>query len=211
MTTCQSHLKYHLPEAARVDWGLERWWKHINAQVYHFYPGRIVGRVIDVGCGVGAMSLLVAQDPAVSYVLGLDVSYEAIAAAERFRERLGESKVEFQIADFTIPTTLPAESFDSAMSFHTLEHIYPEDLDQFMANLNAVLKPGATVLISIPHLRNYYDPGHKSFFDVASLRTLFVTHGFTPEEVYSTYEGRRVTSNYDGKILTGLFHKGGIK
>jgi len=61
VTTCQSHLKYHFPEAARVDWGLERWWKHINAQVYRH--GLISGgRHLIIGCNHCEVLFLRHQD-----------------------------------------------------------------------------------------------------------------------------------------------------
>jgi 2-polyprenyl-3-methyl-5-hydroxy-6-metoxy-1,4-benzoquinol methylase len=185
---------------------ISRWSRHINAQVYRLFPDRIVGRVLDVGCNIGMMSLLIAKDPAVTSVVGVDVNCEAIEAAGRYATFLGDDKCEFWVDDFTIPTMLPPESFDSVVTFHTLEHIYPEDLPEFMANLNFVLREGGVVLVSIPFMRNYWDDGHKSVFDVRRLRELFVEHGFVAEQVFSRYKGMR---GYDGKILTGLFVKGG--
>lgn len=184
---------------------VSRWSRHVNAQVYHLFPGRIVGRVLDIGCNIGMMSFLVAKDPAVTSVVGADVLYKAVEAAGRYATFLGDDKCEFRVVDFTLPTTLLAESFDSAVTFHTLEHIYPEDLPQFMANLNLVLREGATVLVSIPLMRNYWDAGHKSLFDAGLLRELFVEYGFVAERVFSKYKGMR---GYDGKVLTGLFVKG---
>lgn len=181
---------------------LRRWWNHANARMYRLFPGRITGRVLDIGCNAGMMSLLIAKDPAVSSVTGVDVLYEAVDAAERYKAFVGDTKCHFRVMDFTLQVPLDSESYESAVTFHTLEHIYPRDLPAFMTNLYDVLKPWGKVLISIPYMASYWDPGHKTIFDVKKLRELFSGYGFVAESVTCRYPG---VSTYDDKILTGLF------
>lgn len=159
---------------------IDFWWSHINAKVYRRYQEHFAGRICDIGCNIGMSSLLAAKDPRVRQVVGVDIYDKAIEAAHRYA-RFAEldDKVEYIAHDFTEGRScLRTESFDSVISFHALEHIYPEDLDMFVAHLRRILKMDGKVLISIPYMRNYDSPEHASYFNKYALRVLFNGHGF---------------------------------
>jgi SAM-dependent methyltransferase len=104
------------------------------------------GRVLDFGCGPGVISFAAA---ARGYeVTGVDGSQPMIAQAEqeRARRKLGNVRFSLMSAD---AFDLPKESFDGAISSSVLQYI-PDDR-KLLSNLVSVLKPGGSLLISVPH------------------------------------------------------------
>jgi predicted SAM-dependent methyltransferase len=88
------------------------------------------------------------------------------------------------------------------MSFHTLEHIYPDDATKFVKESLRVLKPGGHVIISIPYERAYPDPAHVAFYNVESLTKLFEDNGF---DTIECMKDNRWPEQKD--LLTGVFNK----
>ena len=91
------------------------------------------GRVLDIACGAGYGTRLLAERAAqASGVLGVDRSEAAVAYA---RERYGAEGVEFRVGDafaFRDP-----EGFASIVSLETLEHL--DEPARFLAGLVAML------------------------------------------------------------------------
>lgn len=192
---------------------IDYWWNHINAKEYERFQEHFAGRICDIGCNIGMSSLFAARDPKVKQVVGVDVYDGAIEAARRYASFAKlDDKVTFIVQDFTLECSqLEAESFDGAISFHVLEHIYPEDLDLFTTNLWRILKVGGKVLISIPFMRNYNSPEHVTYFDKDTLHALFTKNGFDVLDIHLTDgEARKECEGLDN-ILTGLFVKRSMK
>jgi SAM-dependent methyltransferase len=95
--------------------------------------------VLDVACGTGYGSRLLARKAAVS---GVDRAEEAVAQA---RSRVDGT---FVVADIP-PIPFPGDSFDFVVSFETVEHI-PQDRE-FVREIRRVLRPGGCLLISTPN------------------------------------------------------------
>jgi ubiquinone/menaquinone biosynthesis C-methylase UbiE len=116
-------------------------WNH-NTHYHRFLLKQVpanCGACLDLGCGTGAFSRLLAER--CEWVLGLDLSPQAIQLA---RERSsGFHNVDFQVADATT-WDFPTECFDCIASIATLHHLpIPETL-QRMAR---ALRVGGTLLI----------------------------------------------------------------
>jgi SAM-dependent methyltransferase len=107
---------------------------------YLWAAERVTGRVLDVACGTGHGSELLA---ARCEVVGLDRDAATVATA-RARVPHGD----FRVA--TIPP-MPFDDgrFDAAISFETIEHI-PDD-HAFVAELRRVVRGGGFVLLSTPN------------------------------------------------------------
>jgi SAM-dependent methyltransferase len=78
--------------------------------------------VLEVGCGVGAQTLILARRSPNARFISIDVSAESIAEAKRRADAAGLTNVTFQQADiFSLP--YEAESFDHVFICFVLEHL----------------------------------------------------------------------------------------
>jgi SAM-dependent methyltransferase len=140
----------------------EIWIEHWHR--YHFAARWAAGkRVLDVACGEGYGSALLARNAA--RVTGIDVSETAIAHARR--TYAGAANVEFIRASCDrLP--LADASVDLAVSFETLEHICAQSA--FLDELARVLARDGVLILSCPNKREYSDlRGHVNAFHVKEL------------------------------------------
>lgn len=126
-------------------------WNHNN----HYHPFLLsqvptgCRRALEVGCGTGAFSRLLARR--CQHVLGLDLSPEMV---QRAQERSSDVKnLEFRVAnvldlDFSAPT------YDCIVSIATLHHL---PLAEMLAKAAAALRPGGVFLAL--DLFKYETPG----------------------------------------------------
>ncbi len=77
-------------------------------------------RVLEVGCGTGAIARLLAADPRVREVVAVDPSPLLVARARQHAE--GLPKVQFEVADGTA-LSYGAASFDSVVLHRVLSHV----------------------------------------------------------------------------------------
>ena len=127
----------------------EIWIEHWHR--YHFAARWAVGkRVLDVACGEGYGSALLAKRAA--HVTGIDVAEAAVAHA---RGAYGtQPNLEFATASCT-QLPLAPQSVDVVVSFETVEHI--ESQEEFLAEVDRVLVPGGTFILSCPNKVEYSD------------------------------------------------------
>jgi trans-aconitate 2-methyltransferase len=94
-------------------------------------------RVLDAGCGTGQVTSALRERLPSGHVVALDGSPSMI---ERARERLGDDRIEFMVADLTRPIPLD-EPVDAVLSTATFHWIL--DHDALFPTLAAVMRPGA--------------------------------------------------------------------
>jgi len=146
-------------------------------------------RVLDLGCGNGSLSHVIAQHGC--EVVGVDTSAPGIAIA-----RQSFPKCQFIQADiYELPDTDIVQSFDVVLAVEVIEHLlYPKEL---VRAAKKCLKPGGELIISTPyhgylknlvlaltgkldqHFTVLWDNGHIKFFSVATLTTLLKSEGYT--------------------------------
>ena len=94
---------------------------------------------LDVGCGTGAFSRLLAKRS--NQVVALDLSPRMVEIA-RARSK-HESNIEFQVADVT-KWVLPVGAFDCVASIATLHHLPGEEM---LLKMRGALRVGGTLVI----------------------------------------------------------------
>jgi ubiquinone/menaquinone biosynthesis C-methylase UbiE len=104
--------------------------KHVPAQC---------AQALDIGCGTGGFSRLLAQRA--QHVLALDLSPQMTRIAQE--RSCSFSNIEYQVAD-VLKLDLPPAHFDCIVSIATLHHL-PFDL--MLKKMKAALKPDGVLLV----------------------------------------------------------------
>lgn len=102
-------------------------------------------RLLDCGCGVGSITLDLAEAVAPGEVVGVDLDAGQLAEARAGSEARGLTNVRFEVADaYALP--FPGESFDAAVAHTLLIHL--RDPLRAVRELRRVLRPGGIVAIA---------------------------------------------------------------
>ena len=112
--------------------------------------------VLEVGCGVGAQTVTLAERSPDARFTSIDISPNSLAEARRRVEQAGLTNVEFREADiFALP--FHDESFDHVFVCFVLEHL-ARPLEA-LEILKTMLKPGGTItIIEGDHGSAYFHP-----------------------------------------------------
>jgi SAM-dependent methyltransferase len=161
-----------VPDAARADeaTGAEALQLHLDR--YRFAATHLTrGRVLDIACGVGYGTALLAETDGITSALGVDVDGRAISyAAVRYP---GE-RVSYLCADALSFT--PDRPFENIVSLETIEHV--DQPDRFFKQLVSWLAPGGRLLASVPVTPSVdANPHHKTNFSPKSFRRMGDAHG----------------------------------
>lgn len=96
-------------------------------------------RVLEVGCGFGAFTRLLANR--VGHITAVDLSPQMIAVA---RERsAGYANLEFVVGDF-LELALPPATYDCVITIATLHHL---PFGETLKKMKALLRPGGVLLL----------------------------------------------------------------
>jgi methionine biosynthesis protein MetW len=130
--------RYYSIQIKKIDVVLNLLEKHKN------------GKVMDVGCGDGLISTLIA-DVTGAKVYGVDISRNAVSKARKrgiIAKTMDVDKQEFPFGK---------ESFDAVFCGDLLEHLY--DTENLLENINQLLKPNGYLIISVPNIASWYNRG----------------------------------------------------
>jgi SAM-dependent methyltransferase len=118
-----------------------------HVERYRFACGHLNGdAVLDIACGSGFGTRMLAEHAVA--VTGADLSAEAVAACRQRPEKVKA----FEVADATALHFVD-ESFDSVVSFETLEHVPDTAAATVLAEFARVLRPGGRLILSTPDRR----------------------------------------------------------
>lgn len=175
------------------------WRNHGNGILINHYHSIITGNIIDFGCNHGACSFLICENKGVNKVLGLDLNQDAINVANKTKLNYPDFNIEFicgNVLDFN-----SVEKYDTIVSFHTIEHIYPDDIDTILKKFYNLLKNGGYFITSIPFEKAYDNYQHVAYYNEITLKELFERNGYITVECVGN-DGR-----FDYASLTGIFRK----
>ncbi|WP_028785190.1 class I SAM-dependent methyltransferase [Thalassobacillus devorans] len=128
---------------------------------YQFAMPYTKGRVLDLSCGAGYGTHMIAKErkKEVNEVIGVDIDPAIIEYA---KATYYHPKTSYKVMDAVDPE-LPEKlgTFDTIVSFETYEHI--EDEEQLLANYYNLLKEGGTLVVSTPFGQGRGKPSSSPF------------------------------------------------
>jgi SAM-dependent methyltransferase len=163
-------------------------------------------RVLDIACGVGYGSKILAEAGALS-VLGCDILQDNIAYA---MHNYKGNNIDFKVKDATKP--ILEGKFDLIVSFETIEHV--DDFSSALINLYDALKAAGELIISSPNrkITNPYigpdertDAYHVREFTIDEFRANLVKSGFRNLELYGQRQQRFFNNPFLEKHYKRLF------
>jgi len=130
--------------AVRADFDRLAWVPDEGWDVNSHYHGFLLSSLpthcdyaLDIGCGTGAFSRLLASRS--DHVLGLDLSPQMIRVARETSE--GYRNIEFQVTDVR-QWEFPVQRLDCVVSIATMHHL---PLEEMMLKIKAALRPGGVL------------------------------------------------------------------
>jgi len=108
--------------------------------------------LLDLGCGDGDLLTLLAMDPQIEKIVGIDLSLETL---QRLRRRISALKGDTGAhVDLVHGSMIEARAslagFDCAVLVETIEHIDPDQLSALERSVFGVMRP-STVVITTPN------------------------------------------------------------
>lgn len=148
-----------------------------------------IDRVLDLGCGFGGMTKVVANFFSATEVYGVDIDSERLKAAENrelrvIRADIGTDKLPF-----------PPNYFDLVISNGVIEHL--SFYDNLITESYRLLKKGGHLLITLPNLANY-------------IQRISLLLGYQPSDIDISKEIYVGTIFHSGKPAQGHIHSATI-
>jgi ubiquinone/menaquinone biosynthesis C-methylase UbiE len=135
-------------------------------------------RALDLGCGDGRNTHDLQRD------LGNGIAFSGIDFSEN---AIGFAKLIVPHIDFIVQDAagigFPSEHFDLVVSIEVIEHIQPDEIPQFLAEIRRVLRPGGGLVLTTPTINQRLHDKHYQHFTEEKLRQLLSAAGFSVVEV----------------------------
>ena len=121
--------------------------REIDAFLLARMHGVSQGRILEIGCGRGRMTQVLAQ--LFETVVALDVSREA---TRRCRAAVEASKVLVVLGDDQTVAAMPSDSFDVVFSYATFQHVSSRSaLQSYVASAARLVAPSGIAVLQLRH------------------------------------------------------------
>lgn len=130
------------PKLQREYTGGRRAQEWVGFFLPHLYPGM---RLLDVGCGIGSISLDLAEIVAPGHVVGVDADASQLEDARSAAVRRGVDNARFEVGD-TYALPFADNAFDAALAHTLLVHL--SEPVRVLRELRRVVRPGGVVAVS---------------------------------------------------------------
>lgn len=178
------------------DVGHENYWFRRHEVAYRWAVPLVAGRVVlDVGCGEGYGTALLARSA--RRTVGLDYDAPTIAhAAARYRQPPVVGQPAFVRANLAA-LPVASSSIDLVVTLQVIEHVW--DHRGFLAECRRVLRPAGLLLVTTPN-RLTFSPGldrpanpfHSVEFTAAELAERFAGNGLAAVRAAGVHAGSRL-------------------
>lgn len=139
---CREFYTHNNPESQQIYVGMRRAKDWVGFFLPHLKQDM---RVLDCGCGVGSITLDLAELVAPGEVIGIDMDEKQLQVARRNAEQRALTNASFEEGNI-YQLRFDSNSFDAALAHTLLYHL--SDPLRAMQELRRVLKPGGIVAIS---------------------------------------------------------------
>jgi ubiquinone/menaquinone biosynthesis C-methylase UbiE len=161
-------------------------------------------RLLDCGCGMGALTTSLAEWLAPGEVVGFDREQSQVEAARDWAARKGTTNVRFELGNI-YEIAYPDASFDAVFAYTVLEHL--REPKRAMREMRRVLKPGGVIGLCDPdyegqltapstpavtellHLMNRFSEEHASPYYARHQREYLLEAGFSRTEGFALAAG----------------------
>jgi len=149
----------------------------LHLERYRFASQHLAGtRCLDIACGCGYGSFLLAQSHPSLQVTGVDLDPETIGYARQRYQRPNLSFLQADVLEYQ-----PETPFDNVVSLETIEHI--PDTGRLVARLRNCVSETGQLIASVPTTPTCDgNPHHCHDFSDASFQRLLRQHGFGVEQ-----------------------------
>jgi 2-polyprenyl-3-methyl-5-hydroxy-6-metoxy-1,4-benzoquinol methylase len=120
----------------------------LHSTSYYKFAAKMLGRgrrVLDIGCGEGLGTWLLAAE--CGGAVGVDFDQDAVAVAKK---NWPDPRIRFDCADAL--SLAGKERFDGVVHFDVIEHIAPEHADDFLVKTADLLGPEGIYVVGTPNI-----------------------------------------------------------
>lgn len=188
----------------------EETWLENKYQLLNLLEVNNQAKVLDIGCGNGSFTRMIADRIGSGHILGMEINREAARQAREINH------IDTVIDDVNKPFSFRASSFDIVVANQLIEHL--GDTDTFVKAAYRILRPGGICICSTPNLASF----HNIFCLILSYQP-FTSHVSDEAEDCGTlfgslfprnpnpYHGEKHRRIFTARTLKDLFRLHGFK